>query len=169
MLQEAAVGGSVSLAAGVLAVLVLTRRLAPRVGVVAAGALIAADLLRTGGGLNPMVAPAFYEPSAQMAAVAPLLRAGGRRFTCNVGESSAYPRARAERPEDHEIWTFATLRETLTPNFTLPLLVPTAHSPDLTMLVPVDRALSPHTDGRFFLPGIIDRLREAAGGPRPPP
>ena len=161
ILQDAAVGGSVSLAAGALAVLVLTRRLSPRKGVVAAGALIAADLLRTGGGLNPMVTPAFYEPSAQMAAVAPLLRAGGRLFTCNVGESSAYPRARAERPEDHEIWTFATLRDTLTPNFNLRLLVPTAYSPDLTMSVPVDRALSPQTEGCFFLPGIMDRLREA--------
>jgi hypothetical protein len=161
ILQDAAVGGSVSLAVGIVAVLVLMQRLAPRKGVLAAGALIAADLLRTGAGLNPMVTPAFYEPSAPVAALAPFLREGGRLFTCNVGESPAYPRARAQRPEDHEIWTFATLRDTLTPNFNLRLLVPTAYSPDLTMSVPVDRALSPQTEGCFFLPGIIDRLREA--------
>jgi hypothetical protein len=161
ILQDAAVGGSVSLAAGLLAVLVLTGRLAPRKGVLAAGALIAADLLRTGAGLNPMVTPAFYEPSAEVAALAPLLRAGGRLFTCNVGESPAYSRARAERPGDHEVWTFSTLRDTLTPNFNLRLLVPTAYSPDLTMSVPVDRAFSPQTEGCLFLPGILDRLREA--------
>src|SRR5258708_31802991 len=163
MLQEAAVGGSVSRAAGVLAVLVLPGRLSPRKGVVAAGALIAADLLRTGGGLNPMVTPAFYEPSAQMAAVAPLLRAGGRLFACNVGESSAYPRARAERPEDHQIWTFATLPDTLTPNFNLRLLLPTAYRPDLTTLVPGDRAHSPQTTAFSFLPGTIDPLPHHAG------
>jgi hypothetical protein len=142
-------------------VLVLTQRLAPRKGVLAAGALIAADLLRTGAGLNPMVTLAFYETSAEVAALAPRLRERGRLFTCNIAESPSYARARAEKQEDHEIWTFATLRDTLSPNFNLRLLLPTAYSPDLTMFVPVDRAPSPQAEGCFFFPGIIDRLREA--------
>ena len=57
-------------------------------------ALVAADLLRAGAGLNPMVPGRFFGPSAELAARLPLLRAG-RVFTCPVETSPAYRAGRA--------------------------------------------------------------------------
>jgi hypothetical protein len=161
ILRDAAVGGAVAIAVGVTAVLVLrsalSRRRAP--GMVAA--LIAADLLRTGAGLNPMVTAAFYRPSPSLGARLESLRRG-RVFTCSLDGNPAYLAARAARGADQEAWSFALLLETLTPAFNVPLEVPTALSPDLTMLVPRDRVFTPAEASCRDLDSIVPRLREAA-------
>ena len=163
VLGDAAVGGAVALSVGAAAVLVLRSALpAPRAsGMVAA--LVAADLLRAGAGLNPMVAASFYRPSPSLEARLGSLRRT-RVFTCSVEESPAYLAARAARGADHEAWSFALLLETLTPACNVPLAVPTALSPDLTMLVPGDRVLSPAEASCRDLDAIVPRLREAAVG-----
>jgi hypothetical protein len=161
VLGDAAVGGLVALAAGAAAVLVLRSALpAPRAAGMLA-ALVAADLLRTGAGLNPMVTPSFFRPSPSLEARLDSLRRG-RVFTCSIEESPAYLAARAARGAFHEAWSFALLLETLTPAFNVPLGVPTAFSPDLTMLVPADRVFSLAEASCRDLDSIVPRLREAA-------
>jgi len=161
VLGDAALGGAVALAVAGVAVLALRPALAaPR----AAGmvvALLAADLLRTGAGLNPMVTAAFFRPSPELEARLASFREG-RVFSCSVEESPRYLAARVARHTEHEAWSFALLLETLTPAFNVPLGVPAALSPDLTMLVPDDRALSPAEASCRDLDAILPRLREAA-------
>jgi hypothetical protein len=161
ILADAATGGLAALALCALAALVLLGRLAPPRGAGLVAAVVAADLLRAGAGLNPMVASAFFRPSPELAAQLPRL-AEGRVFTCSVEESPAYLAARAARGSDHELWSFATLVETLTPPSNLRLGVATALSPDVTMLVPEERALSPEEASCRDLDRILPRLREAA-------
>jgi hypothetical protein len=86
---------------------------------------------------------------------------GGRVFTCDVPSSRAYAAARPLLGDGHELWTFAALLETLTPQYNLRHRVRSAYSPDLTMLVPEVRVLAPEeADCRSF--GTLERrLREA--------
>jgi hypothetical protein len=123
-------------------------------------ALVAGDLLRAGSGLNPWVTASFFTPSPELSAALPTLREG-RTFTCRFEESSSYPRARRARRQDHELWTFAVALETLTPAFNVPMRVPTALSPDLTMLVPSERVLPEKDPGCRDLDGLLPRLRAA--------
>jgi hypothetical protein len=160
VLGDAALGGSVALALGGLAVLATRGAIGARRGAWLAAGVVAADLLRTGAGLNPMVSADFYRPSAELAASLAALR-DGRVFTCSVEASPAYLAARHARGADHEAWSFAALLETLTPSFNVGLQVPTALSLDLTMLVSTERALTPEEGSCRDLAGILPRLREA--------
>jgi hypothetical protein len=139
---------------------VARRGLLPGRAALLAAALVAGDLLRTGAGLNPMVPASFFEPSPELAARLPAFRKG-RVFTCALETSPAYRAARLARQADHEQWTFASLLETLTPNFNVPLGVPTALSLDLTMLVPEGRVLSPLEASCADLAAILPRLLRA--------
>lgn len=161
VLADAAVGGAVALAVAGVAALALRGALAPSRATGLAAALVAADLLRGGAGLNPMVTPAFFRPSPALEARLPALREE-RVFTCGLDESPAYRAGRLAHPSDHDVWSFGLLLETLTPATNVPLRVPTALSPDLTMLVPADRVLSPAEASCRDLPAILPRLREAA-------
>jgi hypothetical protein len=161
VLEDAAVGGAVALALAAVALLARRAALAGPAAAWMAVLLVAADLLRTGAGLNPMVTPAFFRPSPPLEARLESLRRG-RVFTCSLEESPAYLAGRAARGADHEAWSFALLLETLTPAFNVPLRVPTALSPDLTMLVPDDRVFSPAEASCRDLDSILPRLREAA-------
>jgi hypothetical protein len=161
VLTDAAVGGAVALAVAALALLARRGALAAPAAAWMTVALVAGDLLRTGAGLNPMVTPAFFRPSAPLEARLESLRRG-RVFACSVEESPAYLAGRAARGTDHEAWSFALLLETLTPSFNVPLGVATALSPDLTMLVPGDRVFSPAEASCRDLDSIVPRLREGA-------
>ena len=161
VLGDAALGGAVALAVAGVAVLALRPALAAPRAAAMVVALIAADLLRTGAGLNPMVTPEFFRPSPELEARLASFR-DGRVFSCSVEESPRYLGARVARRTEHEAWSFALLLETLTPAFNVPLGVPTALSPDLTMLVPADRVFSPAEASCRDLDAILPRLREAA-------
>lgn len=162
ILRDAAVGGLFALAAGFIALLAgrgLVSR--PRSCWLLVG-LLAADLLRAGVGLNPMVSPDFFRPSEEARRTAKLVReGGGRLFTFDAGYSPAYYQARATR-RDHEVWSFALLRETLVPSFNLALGVPTALSLDQTMLAPKVLVLPPGDAAPAALPRVLPRLRRAA-------
>lgn len=134
--RDAALGGVAALAAGALAVLARRNALPPARACLAVTAVVAADLLRAGAGLNPQVEPGFFAPSPELAAALPYLRAAGRVFTCDPRHSPSYWQARRARPGTHEVWTFATYRETLTPEANVPFAVRTAYSEDFTALVP---------------------------------
>jgi hypothetical protein len=129
---------------------------------VALAALASADLLRAGAGLNPMVSPAFYRLSeATTVLAARIEEEGGRVFTFDPSASSAYFRARDARGGNHETWTFRVLQATFTPEFNVAARVRTALSLDRTMLVPIERVLSPTEAGVGRFPALVDRLRRA--------
>jgi hypothetical protein len=160
VLLDAAGGASLALLLSLVALAARRQRLGPSRAAALSLAIVAADLLRAGGGLNPMVSASFFRPSPELAARSAQWRAG-RLFTCSVEDSPAYRQARAARAADHELWTFATLLETATPAFNVALGVPTAMSPDLTMLVPEDRTLSPEEASCRNLDAVLPRLRAA--------
>jgi hypothetical protein len=160
ILADAAAGGLAALLLGATALLVLRGALRPSRGAGLAAAIVAADLLRAGAGLNPMVSPSFFRPSGELRSALPTLREG-RVFTCSLEGDPAYRRGREARRLDHELWSFASLQETLTPFSNLRLGVPTALSPDVTMLVPEPRVLSPEEASCRDLDRILPRLRAA--------
>jgi hypothetical protein len=160
---DAAVGGGMALAAGLVALLAVGRQLSPRPAALLILALVAADLLRTGAGLNAMVSPSFFVPSAEATALAREVKAGGGRlFVRDANYSPRYFAGRAARGESHEGWSFAVVQEMFTPDFNLALGVPTAFSLDRTMLVPEARVLSPQDAMPDAFPRSVERLRVAA-------
>jgi hypothetical protein len=162
VLRDAAAGGAVALAVAACAWLAARGRLAGHAAVACVAALVAADLVRTGAGLNRTVRPDFFALSPEMTAELVRMRGeGGRVFTCDVPSSRAYAAARAGLGDRHELWTFAALVETLTPNYNLRHRVPTAFSPDLTMLVPEARVLAPEEASCGSFAAIEERLRTA--------
>lgn len=160
VLGDAATGGALALLLALVALSVWTGRLSSRFASVACLAIVTCDLLRAGAGLNPMVDASFLRPRPELAARVADWR-GARLFTCTVEDSPAYLRAREGRPGHHELWTMAALLETITPALNVPLGVPTAMSPDLTMLVPEDRTLSPELASCRSLDETLPRLRAA--------
>lgn len=163
VLGDARSGAWFALAVGGLAVGTAVGRIRARTAATATVALLAADLLRAGVGLNPMVTASFYAPSEESRATAAKVE-GGRLFTCGLASSPTYLRARdlLERSGySHEAWSFAVKKETLTPFFNMSLGVRSALSEDVTMLTPVGGTLSPHEASCAGLPGILPRLRAA--------
>jgi hypothetical protein len=160
VLEDAAVGGAVAIGVGLLAGLAALGLVPfPRAAWLVA-ALVVADLLRTGAALNPMLPRRVFEPSAELAARLPALREG-RVFTCPIESSPAYRAGRVARGQDHEAWSFALLRETLSPACNVPQGIGTALSPDLTMLVPVERLLPEPEGACRDLDALVPRLRAA--------
>jgi hypothetical protein len=159
---DAAGGGAVAMVLAAVAVAVARGRLACRAGLVAAVALAGADLLRHGAGLNPMVTPAFYALSPEMSGEVERMRAQrGRLFTCDVAQSPTYLRERSSLGERQEAWSFALLRETLTPERHLDTGLATALSLDLTMLSPRPRVASPDEASCRDIASFLPRLRRA--------
>ena len=160
VLRDAAAGGALAAVAGALAVLAGRGLVAPRLAAGGVVALVAADLVRAGAGLNPAVAPSFYSASPEIARHHAEWRAAGRVFTCDPASSRAYALGRSVRRE-HEGWTFAVLRDALVPSFNVTSRVASALSPDLTMLVPPERVLGPGEAGCADLARLIPPLRLA--------
>jgi hypothetical protein len=164
LLGDAAIGGVVTLAVGLVALLCASQHLRPGVAAIGIAVLIGGDLLRTGVGLNPMVSEDFYRLSPEMSAEVPSLREG-RVFTCNTGESRTFKAVRQwirETGGSPEAWTFAVDMESLTYNFGTAPRVRTALSPDLTMFVPKERVLNPEESTcRNLTQPILARLRQA--------
>lgn len=161
VLRDAATGGLVTLFAGILAILVLARRIPPTTGCRLAVLLVGADLLRAGAGLNPMVDPAFYSRRPALLQEHPEIGSAGRVFTCEpTGSLSLWP-ARAALTGSRELWTFAALQETLSPQFNVSSGILTAWSPDLTMLIPRAGVFGIEEDGCRDVAALIDRLRSA--------
>ncbi len=159
---DAACGGALAAAAGLVTLLATRGRVRPTLAAGAIAVLLAIDLLRAGAGLNPMLPPAFLRPSLQMQTIAARLRTeGGRLCPLDPSYSPAYQAARAQRIGHHELWSFAVIQETLSPDTNLRSAVPTALTPDRTMLVPADRVLAPELAGPDAVPRLLPRLREA--------
>lgn len=163
VLRDAAAGGAPALLLGILAAAVVRGRLTAAAAGGLAVALVAADLLRAGAGLNPMAAPERLRPSPGAAAVAGAVRAaGGRLFTCEAAFSGAVQEAAAQVPGDTDLWMSGVFAETLTPAHNLGLGVPTAFSRDLTMTSAVERVFARREEtGCARVADIRERLRAA--------
>ncbi|HET7293287.1 MAG TPA: hypothetical protein VFM88_12740, partial [Vicinamibacteria bacterium] len=161
ILGDAVRGGLVAVLLAGTGWLVARGRLAPARGALLAAALVGADLLRAGAGLNPTVSAGFFRLSPEMERVASALRAtGGRAFSCDPEASPAYFAARSVR-RAHDAWSFAVSMETLTPNLNVGFGVKTALSRDLTMMVPEARVLLPEQTSPKAVPRLVERLRAA--------
>ncbi len=162
VLWDAFMGGLLAAAGGLIAALVLTRKLKPQLGGLAVVSLLAIDLLRAGAGLNPTARPSFFDLSPEMAGATRRLRQeGGRVFSCDPELGEAYWQARRRYPGSAEVWTSAVLMETLTPYFNLPYHVSTAYGRDLKMVIPEHRILPPKLAGCKDFAAIAEGLREA--------
>lgn len=159
---DAATGALPLLAIAGLAVLTVRERVAEAWALAAVTAIIAADLVRAGAGLNPTVDRAFYTFSPEMLRESARLReSGGRVFTCEVQAMPAYREALQRRADPSGLWTYGVVREALTPCGNMDLGVPTAGG-DATDLVPTPRALlaeevmcrAPGTPGRLRAMGV---------------
>jgi|CXWL01.1.fsa_nt_gi hypothetical protein len=159
---DAAKGGLICLAAGVLAFLASRERILPGRLAVALAALVAVDLLRCGAGLNATVTQDFYTLSPEMERVAADLRAsGGRTFTCDPEASESYWQGRHARGAYHEAFSMAALSEALSPSFNMLVGVRTALSIDRNGLAPANRVLSPELATCRDFSSIAPRLRAA--------
>ena len=161
VLRDAAAGGAAALLLAATSVLVLRGAIAPSRGAwLAVATLVAADLLRTGAGLNPMVSASFFEPSpSSPRRCRPCARGGSSR-----ARSRRARRIRPARRARRRITSCGRsppAQETLTPSSTCRFGVATALSPDLTMLVPDERVLSPEEGSCRDLGRIVPRLRDA--------
>jgi Bacterial membrane protein YfhO len=164
MVEDAARGGLLVGAAALVAALAAWGRLRAPLAAGGLVALVAVDLLRTGAGLNPTVTRDFFSLSPETLQWAAAARETGRVFTCDVAQSPSYQALRRARPGAHETWSFALLADSLTPLFNLRAQVPSALSPDLTMLVPVTRVSSPDQASCRDLAALLPRLRDAGVG-----
>ena len=164
MLFDAARGGLAPLAAAGVALLALRGRLRPGRAAGAVAALLTADLLRAGAGLNPTVTASFFRLSPEMTGQTGLLRSSGRVFSCDCMESRDYLEARAAMEQaagPQEMFSFALMQETLNMNIPAGAAVPTAYTADTTMLVPESRLLPPEEMACRDWKRLPDRLRRA--------
>lgn len=159
---DAAFGAAALLALAGLAALTLRQRISVDAGVVAATAIIAADLLRAGAGLNPTAHASLYVFSPEMTRVAARLReAGGRVFTCTPHAMPTF-RDAARRMSHTGLWSAGVWRESLSPYANMDIGIATTGA-DATALVSAERSLST-SDAMCRERGTLQRLRE--GGVR---
>ena len=160
--SDAAVGGALAVVCAALALLGCAGRLRPAACAATIGLVLAADLLRAGAGLNPMASVAEVAPSREAAALGARLRAlGGRVYPLDPAYGTAYFAARAQRGETHELWSFAVLQDTFAPDTNLRSGIPTALTPDRTMLVPAERTTPPELAGPGGVLALLPSLRAA--------
>jgi hypothetical protein len=159
--RDAAVGGGVAFVGTIVLFLTLRGRLAPSLAASALVALVAADLIRAGAGLNPAVSSTFFELSPEMYAHLSLLRSGGRTFSCEVMGAETYRDAvRAGLSDPNELAWMAS-KDTLSPEHNLREGVPTAFSVDHKMTVPAERVMIPDLARCRNFAFIAPRLRSA--------
>jgi hypothetical protein len=163
LLADAAVGGSAAIAVGLIGLLAARTRLTPVWGVAAVVTVIAADLVRAGIGLNPMVTAEYYRPSPQMRAVASRVGSGGGRlFTCPPTSSRRLIAElnRSSRRRD-DIVTMLAVRESLTPHHNMAVAVLSAYGRDTSGMLPANRALTSAELSCATFAALPDRLRRA--------
>jgi hypothetical protein len=158
---DAASGGAVALVASAVLLLALRGRLSPSAAATALAGLVAADLIRAGAGLNPAASRSFLEVSPEMRAHLPLLRSGGRTFSCEITAAQSYREALRAGLSDPNELAWLALKDTLTPEHNLREGVPTALSVDHKMVVPVDRVLIPDLARCRNFAFIAPRLKAA--------
>jgi hypothetical protein len=162
MVASAAAGGSLAVVAGSAALATCRGRLRPARGAAAVLALLAADLVRTGAGLNPMVTARFYGLSPETTALVRPLAGNpeARIHTCEPTLSAAYWMGWRIHYGRHDIWTFELYRQALAPFGNVVDGVATGLSQDMTGLVAEQFVQGPDDNCRQFA-RLAPRLRAA--------
>lgn len=159
---DAATGGLVALGVATVAYFVHQERIAASRAAVVMVALIGADLIRGGAGLNSSVTQAFYSLSPEMAhEVEQIKQSNGRVFSCDPEASQGYWRGRRTKGVFHEAFTMATLQEVLLPDFNVAFGVKTALGIDRTGFVPQSRVLTPELAACRDVDQIVTSLQAA--------
>ena len=159
MLADAASGGLIALALAAVTGLAAIGRLGGTGAAGAMAAIVVADLLRAGAGINPMADASFFRVAPEMTRLTAEAKPV-RLHACDPMRSRAYWSARAQRPRSHEIFTFVAMRDGLIPHYNVGPHVATALGEDLTGLVPLGRTLEGLSCRN--LDALVPRLREAA-------
>jgi hypothetical protein len=154
--SDAAAGAAACVAIVGLSVLALRQRISASFALAASTAIVAADLLRAGAGLNPTVPAAFYDFAPETREVAS--RLGGRAFTCTVLAMPNFRQVASRLPRS-SAWAAAVWRESLSPYGNVNLAVETTGN-DPTALVAAERSLSP-VDGLCKEESTLGRLRSS--------
>lgn len=154
---DAAAGAVPLLAIAAIAALTLRQRVCAKIALAAATAVIAADLLRAGAGLNPTTHSSFYALSPEMTQVAAKLReTGGRVFTCSIYAMPTFREA-VRRVGRSDVWTAGVWRESLSPFSNMDAEIATT-GVDATALASSERSLST-ADAMCREPGTLHKLR----------
>jgi hypothetical protein len=160
--NDAMASGIICLLVAFLAVAAWFGRLPHMRAVYAIIAIVAADLIRAGAGLNQSVTPRFYDVSPGMSRHVEDVRTEGRRyFVCHTESASSYWAARQAMGPRHA-WSMAMVQETLTPPSNSSRGVRSALSPDTTGVTPPDRALPLSLANCSRLDLLLPRLRNAS-------
>ncbi len=160
--SDAALGGLAALGLGLIALAVLRKRLSCRAGAIAVTAVMAADLVRAGAAVNPMVGPALFRPAApQQRLTARLSREGGRLFTCVPSASRTLLAHLMGTHGRTDVTIAGILFETLSPLNNMRLGVPAAYGIDHTGFTPPRRTLSSLEASCADFGGLLPRLRRA--------
>jgi hypothetical protein len=160
--SDAAVIVGICALAGAAALAVRGGRLAPATAATAVTVLLAADLARAAAGMNPQVAPAFFELLPETRALGLDRLEGGRVFSYGLDASPAFRRFAASRPPGFGLWSFFLSRQVLAPYANIVDRVELAEGKDLTSFV----ARPPEIlEGEYHpsrVAEILPRLRAAA-------
>ncbi|MEO8360452.1 MAG: YfhO family protein [Vicinamibacteria bacterium] len=160
--SDAATGGLVALALAAVAYLAYQERIAASRAAIVMVALVGADLIRGGAGLNSSVTQSFYSLSPEMAhEVEQIKQSNGRVFSCDPEASKSYWSGRRTKGVFHEAFTMATLQEVLLPDFNVAFGVKTALGIDRTGFVPPSRVLSPELAACRDIDQIVPSLQAA--------
>jgi hypothetical protein len=143
-----------------IALAVLAGRLRPRLAALSLVVIAGCDLLRAGGGLNPMMDGRRLGTAPEVLAALETQEGVQRVYSCRPEASPAYWAARRDNPFRHEALSLAAWADTLTPHFNRPAHVRSALSEDLTSLVPLGRLLPPG-GGCGDVTALLPRLRAA--------
>jgi hypothetical protein len=137
-----------------IALAVLRGLLGPGKGALLVGALVVADLLRAGAGMNRQVHPSFFDLQPQMAALPLRDPDGGRVFSYGLDHSPAFRAFLAGGGPELTLASFYVYRQMLGPYTNILDAIETPEANDLTGFVPRERELTP----RFYAPEEVDRL-----------
>jgi Bacterial membrane protein YfhO len=159
---ELVTAGGVALLACGIAALVRLGVLPPRRAAAAVALLLLADLARAGAGMNPQVAPAFFEPLPELAALRLGSLQGGRVFSYGLDYSPAFSHFLGSATPGKGLWSFFLSRQILAPYANILDGVEAAESKDLTSFVPRFARLRPEQYDPAAVGGLLDRLRFAA-------
>jgi hypothetical protein len=123
-------------------------------GAVLVGALVVADLLRVGAGMNRQVHPSFFDLEVQMAALPLRDPDGGRIFSYGLDQSPAFRAFLARGGRELTLASFYVYRQMLGPYVNILDGLSTPEGKDLTGFVPRAPELTPG----LYAPGEVGRL-----------
>jgi len=152
----------IALTLGVLAALAARGKVEAGRAVVLCAVLVVFDLGRAGIGMNPQVAPAFFAPLPELAALHLDALAGGRVFSYGLDHSPRFRQVLAAGGRKLAFASFFLNRQMLAPYNNMLDRVEATEATDLTSFVPRARELGPADYDPAAAGELLPFLRNAA-------